>query len=556
MGVLKLTRSFISPEMRRWLSWLWSVRSRLWAGTLALVVSSLLAAFTPRLLGQVIAALPGVALGPAGVLAGVFAAQVTGAALGVYGLGRGVARVVADLRARLFGQSLRANAAFHDQHWSAELATAVTHDAALVEQSLGTLLPILAQSLPLTIIGAGGLLWTDARLTMGLLLAGLPLGGAVLVIGRALRRAARAGQAALGEVGRQAQEGLAGLWLIKTLTREADFEARFAEALAEHTRARQGRAAWQGALEVALPAGAGLVVLVGAGLIRQTPPSVESLATFSAALAVLAAGAYGLLRGYTFLQAAVGATTRLLALEAALASAAEPRAGRPLAGRPRTLRLESVSFTYPEGTGGVSDLSLTLAAGERVALVGPNGAGKSTLIRLLQRLYTPQQGELYLDDQPAAAIELGAWRRQFAVVTRDPVVFALSVADNIALGRPGATPAEIEAAARQVGLHDLVRALPGGYAAQVGEGGARLSAGQRQRLALARLCLQDPAVLILDEATNSLDADGLAAVTALIATWARERLVLLVAPEVAEGWAATRRVTLRRGRIVQDRAFS
>jgi ATP-binding cassette subfamily B protein len=185
-----------------------------------------------------------------------------------------------------------------------------------------------------------------------------------------------------------------------------------------------------------------------------------------------------------------------------------------------------------------------------LAIVGPNGSGKSTLVYLMLKFYLPQQGAIHLDTTAMAEADTASWRNRFAVVTRDPAIFSLTVAENIALGRPDATAAEIEAAAKAVRLHDVIEKLSGGYGAQVGESGVRLSAGQRQRLALARIFLQDPSVIILDEATTSLDRDSEEALAEAMRQWIGRRTLIIISHQPITQWPVTRTLRLEAGRIV------
>ena len=153
-------------------------------------------------------------------------------------------------------------------------------------------------------------------------------------------------------------------------------------------------------------------------------------------------------------------------------------------------------------------LSLTAEPGQRIALVGPSGAGKSTIVSLLLRFYEPDAGQLRLDGQPAGDLPLRDLRAAMAVVPQEVLLFGGSIAENIAYGRPGASPAEVERAAREANAHDFIAGFPEGYATLVGERGVKLSGGQRQRLAIARAILKDPAILILDEATSALDSES------------------------------------------------
>ena len=221
----------------------------------------------------------------------------------------------------------------------------------------------------------------------------------------------------------------------------------------------------------------------------------------------------------------IGASQRVREL---LREAPEP--GGNVASAPRLrgdVRFEDVGFRYPSRpeTPVLQGVTLEARAGQRIALVGPSGAGKSTLVSLLLRFYEPEYGRILIDGRDAGEYDLHALRSQMAVVPQDVILFGGTIAENIVYGRPGATQAEIEEAARKANAHEFILAFPDGYQTRVGERGVQLSGGQRQRVAIARAILRDPAILMLDEATSALDAES-------------ERLVLQALDRLMEGRTA------------------
>jgi ABC-type multidrug transport system fused ATPase/permease subunit len=223
-----------------------------------------------------------------------------------------------------------------------------------------------------------------------------------------------------------------------------------------------------------------------------------------------------------------------------------------LAGR---VTFEGVSFAYDGATGGrraLDALDVDIAPGSTVALVGPSGSGKSTVLRLLQRVHQPTAGRVLLDGHDLRGLQAASVRRQFGVVPQEVVLFAGSVAANIAYGRPSATRAEVEAAARAANAHDFILGLPNGYEHHLAEGGRGLSGGQRQRVAIARAFLVDPAVLLLDEATAALDTESERLVQAALRDLRRGRTTLVVAHRLNTIRDADRILVLRDGRVVGD----
>jgi ATP-binding cassette subfamily B protein len=216
------------------------------------------------------------------------------------------------------------------------------------------------------------------------------------------------------------------------------------------------------------------------------------------------------------------------------------------------VRLEGVRFRYPNTAGNeaLAGVDLTIAPGETVALVGETGAGKSTLVKLVARFYDPTTGRVTVDGADLRELDLGAFRRRLGVVPQEAFLFTGTIRDNIAYGRPDASDAEVEAAARAVSAHDFIARLPGGYLAAVSERGRSLSAGQRQLIALARARLVDPAILLLDEATSNLDLATEAAVQQAMGVVAEGRTTILVAHRLPTARNADRIVVVDGGRIV------
>jgi ATP-binding cassette subfamily B multidrug efflux pump len=224
----------------------------------------------------------------------------------------------------------------------------------------------------------------------------------------------------------------------------------------------------------------------------------------------------------------------------------------PSCGRARgEVEFDRVGFGYLPRQPVIWDVRLKIEAGMKVALVGPTGCGKSTLVSLLLRFYDPTQGEIRLDGVPIRRMTTQALRQQVGVVLQDPVVFRLSLAENIRYGVPSASPAQVESAARAALVHNFALALPQGYDTIVGEGGHKLSQGERQRLAIARAVCKDPALVVLDEATSSLDTASEALIQAALANLLRSRTALLIAHRLSTIADADLIVVMDGGLIVQ-----
>ena len=253
------------------------------------------------------------------------------------------------------------------------------------------------------------------------------------------------------------------------------------------------------------------------------------------------------------LQRAINEMEELVALEAEPVGVADRPGAVPLAVAGGAIRFEAVRFHYGDHTRPLYDgLTVAIPAGQRVGLVGRSGSGKTTFVKLIQRLYDVSGGHVLIDGQDVAAATQASLRAKVAIVPQEPVLFHRSLAENIAYGRPGASPDEIERAARLANAHDFIARLPKGYATPVGERGVKLSGGERQRVALARAFLADAPILILDEATSSLDSESEALVQEAMERLLRGRTALVIAHRLSTVRALDRILVFDRGRIVED----
>jgi ATP-binding cassette subfamily B protein len=252
------------------------------------------------------------------------------------------------------------------------------------------------------------------------------------------------------------------------------------------------------------------------------------------------------------IQRAAAAADRLgevLAIAPAIAAPAKPLALPPAQGR---VVFEAVTLRYPSrpDTPALSDFSLVVEPGEAIALVGPSGAGKTSVLSLLLRFYDPSAGRILLDGAEITQLDPRALRTRLGLVPQEPVIFSASIAENIRLGRPDATDAEVAAAAEAAAAAEFIAALPQGFATELGTRGVTLSGGQRQRIAIARAILRDPTVLLLDEATSALDAESEFAVQQALARLCQGRTSITVAHRLATVRRADRIVVMDAGRVV------
>jgi ATP-binding cassette, subfamily B, bacterial len=270
---------------------------------------------------------------------------------------------------------------------------------------------------------------------------------------------------------------------------------------------------------------------------------------------VLGASALGQLSEvWSEISAAAGSAGRISELLEVQPRITSPTTPAPLGASRGDIAFDRVNFAYPVGRDAptLHDVSFRVAPGETVAIVGPSGAGKSTIFQLLTRFYDPQSGAILLDDVDIRTLRVEDVRRQIALVPQDPVIFGISVSENIAYGAEPLSEVAIRQAAMQAGADEFIRALPDGYDTRIGERGMTLSGGQRQRLAIARAIVRDAPILLLDEATSSLDAESEALVQAALELLMRGRTTLVIAHRLATVLKAHRILVMEEGRIVEE----
>lgn len=459
--------------------------------------------------------------------------------------------VVTALRGQVMEALLRQELLFHLQHSPAALATRVNNDVESVQYAVSAV--VSAVQRPLTVLG---LLLAAARMEPGLTaLAALGLPLLLLPVGalqRRLRAAARARNDQLGELNAAAVELLGG---VRTL-QDNGAEAIAAERFAAHSRAQERRELAAHAARllpgpvVELSTALGIAALIGLGGQRVLAGAMEpgALVAFLVALGLLVKPLKGLVEVSSLMSRAIAGAEAVYALidrRPATASAG----GGPVGPRPR-VEARGLSFAYG-GQPVLHDVHLELRPGRRVGLVGASGAGKTTLLRLLMGHLEPAAGAVLIDGQPLASRSLAAYRGRVAVVAADDLLLDADVSANLRLGRPEAPEGELRAAAEAAGAAPFIAALPQGWATRLGHAGCRLSAGQRQRLFLARALVKDAGVLLLDEPTSHLDAESEAALHAVIDRLSADRAVLHVSHRLHTLQSCDELIVLEAGRVVE-----
>jgi ATP-binding cassette subfamily B protein len=545
-------------------------RGRFSAALAALFVSSLLSLLFPYLAGSIIDAAMHHAKGgdsmagadrTALLLMGILAVQAGLSFFHSLSFATAGQRSLVDLRRDTYARLISLPMTFFAQRRVGELASRLSSDLIQIEDTLITILPQFLRQTTILIGGITLIAVTSLQLT-GVMLASLPIIiVAAVVFGRKTRKISREAQDRLADTATIVEETLQGILNVKAFSNEGYELNRYHEGLGSFLtttlRGARLRATFIAFIIFALFGFIVLVLWSGAHMLQQGKVTFGELTRFGL-YTTFVAGAMGQFAElYSQIQKAVGATQRVRELLRETGEVEVRLGPTPPSTLPRLrgdIVFENVHFSYPsrQGVEVLHAINLTATSGQRIALVGPSGAGKSTLISLLLRLYDPSGGRLLIDGRDARDYRLAELRGQMSMVPQEVLLFGGSIADNIAYGKPGASAEEIEQAARQANAHEFIQAFPERYATLVGDRGIKLSGGQRQRVAIARAILKNPAILILDEATSSLDSESERLIQEALETLMRGRTSFIIAHRLATVRHVDRIIVIVGGRVVES----
>jgi ABC-type multidrug transport system fused ATPase/permease subunit len=545
-------------------------RGRFGAALAALFATSLLSLAFPYLAGGIIDAAVSQAKGSGSMastnrtallLMGILALQAALSFFHSLSFATAGQRSLVDLRRDTYSRLISLPMTFFAQRRVGELASRLSSDLIQIEDTLITILPQFLRQTTILIGGIVLIAATSLQLT-AIMLASLPvLTVTAVVFGRKTRKIAREAQDRLADTATIVEETLQGIVNVKAFSNEGYELNRYHEGLGSFLtitlRGARLRSAFIAFIIFALFGFIVLVLWSGARLLQQGKITFGDLTRFGLYTAFVAGAMGQFAELYSQLQKAIGATQRVRELLRETGEVEARLGPAPASTLPRLrgdVAFENVSFTYPsrQGVEVLHSINLTATSGQRIALVGPSGAGKSTIISLLLRLYDPSAGRILIDGRDARDYRLTELRGQMSMVPQEVLLFGGSIAENIAYGKPGAGAAEIEEAARQANAHEFIEAFPERYATLVGDRGIKLSGGQRQRVAIARAILKNPAILILDEATSSLDSESERLIQEALETLMRGRTSFIIAHRLATVRHVDRIIVVAGGRVVES----
>lgn len=466
-------------------------------------------------------------------------------------------RVIADMRKAVYDHLLRLSPGFFESARSGDIIARLTTDTTVLQVVIGSSASMALRNLLLLIGGLIMLLLTSGKLTMMVIIVIPVVVAPIIIIGKRVRKFSKASQEKISDLSSYIEETIYGIKTVQANNHEsidrAQFQTRLEESVATAMLRIRARALMSMLVITLVFSAIGGVLWIGGHDVlagRVTPGQLSSFIYY----AIAVSGAVGAISDVMGdLQRAAGAAERifeLLAVKPEIAAPAVPQLmPQPVQGN---IRFDGVTFTYPSRPEqpALSNLNLTVNAGERLAIVGPSGAGKTTIFQLLMRFYDPQSGTISIDGIDIKHADPVLMRRAIGIVAQDPVVFSVNAWENIRYGRPDATNDEVLAAARAAHADEFLVKLPEGMNSYLGEKGVRLSGGQKQRIAIARAVLRNPPILLLDEATSALDAASEQLVQNALENLMRDRTTIVIAHRLATVTTADRIAVLENGQIV------
>lgn len=464
--------------------------------------------------------------------------------------------VMAELRRRVFAHTQRLSLGFHEKYTSGRIISRQTSDIAILAELLNGGISNLVSGVLLMVFTGGALIALDPGSALPVLVAVAPVIAISVWFSHASRREFRRSRTFSARLIIQFVETMRGIRAVKGFRRETDNNSSYAEKVEDYREATRRTIHIFGIYEPVLKVIGNLTVasVLALGAFRVIDGGLEIGVLLACVLYVRniftpVDSLAGFYNSFQSASAALEKISGVLDEEPTVAAADSPQ---PLPQGPGEIRFDSVSFSYDQDAVVLPHCDLTIPGGQTVALVGQTGAGKSTIAKLIARFYDPTDGAVTLDGVNLRDLDDRELRKAIVLVTQEPYLFSGTIADNIRLGKPDATDQEIRDAARALGADDFISSLPDGYQTDVNKRGGRLSSGQRQLVSFARAFLANPRVLILDEATSSLDMPSERLVQHALATLLTARTAVIIAHRLSTVAIADRALVIDKGGIIED----
>lgn len=469
-------------------------------------------------------------------------------------------RSLADMRKDVYGKLLRMPMVFFTEKRVGELSNRISSDLSQIQDAISWTLAEFLRGIFTLIIGLIFIFWISVKLALVMLAVVPVIAVLAVVFGMRIRKMSRRAQDQLAESGTIVQETFQGITVVKAFTNEYYEISRYVRSIYAVVNTAIANARYRGAfisfMIFSVFGAIAFVMWYGANMIKTGELTMGSLTMF-VIFSMFVGGTFaGFADMFSQLQKTLGATQSIREI---LRGENEPVEIKQAVVDPAytlkgNVRFEHVAFSYPgrKDVMVLKDVSLTARNGEQIAIVGPSGAGKSTITSLLLKFYEPDRGVILFDEQPANKYPLTQIRLQMAFVPQDVVLFGGSIKENIAYGKPAATDQEIVEAAVKANANDFILKFPDQYETIVGERGIKLSGGQRQRIAIARAILKDPAILILDEATSSLDSESEQQVQEALENLMKGRTSFVIAHRLSTIRNADKIVVIDKGIVLES----
>ena len=466
---------------------------------------------------------------------------------------------LADMRKDVYSKLLSMPMSFFTEKRVGELSNRISSDLSQIQDAISFTLAEFLRGIFTLIIGLAFIFWISAKLAL-IMLAVVPVIAILgVVFGKRIRKMARKAQDQLADSGTIVQETFQGITVVKAFTSEFYEIGRYVKSVYAVVATAISNARYRGAfvsfMIFSVFGAIAFVIWYGANMIQAGQLTMGSLVMFVVFSGFVGGTFAGFADMFSQLQKTLGATQSVREILRGEGEAIELAqiVVEPAYMLKGNVRFDHIAFSYPgrKDVPVLKDLSLSACNGEQIAIVGPSGAGKTTIASLLLHFYEPDKGILLFDERPAGSFPLSQLRMQMALVPQDVILFGGSIKENIAYGKPGASEEEIVAAAKKANAHEFITRFPEQYESIVGERGIKLSGGQRQRIAIARAILKDPAILILDEATSSLDSESEQLVQEALENLMKGRTSFVIAHRLSTIRNADKIVVIDKGMVTE-----